>query len=327
MWKRLLALTVVLALVAAGGAYLWAQRAITAPGPSTAATTVVIAKGSGVLEIAWQLKRAGVIEHPQLFRLLSDWRRLSGALKAGEYLFPAGASLQAALERIARGETEVHFITFAEGLTSSAILKILAAEQGLSGDLPVSVPEGTLLPATYDYQRGTERATILARMRTAMAAAVEAAWASRAPGLPLASKEELVTLASIVEKETGIPEERSQVAAVFFNRLSRNMRLQSDPTTIYAVTGGKAPLGRGLRRSELTAAHPYNTYQIAGLPPGPIANPGEAALMAVAHPAESDALYFVADGSGGHAFARTLAEHNRNVARWRALENTRKATE
>lgn len=324
MWKRLLALAVVLTLACAGGAYVWWQQAITQPGPSLQPTSVIVERGSGVLQIAWQLKREGVIEHPRLFQLLAQWRDHTKSLKAGEYLFPAGASLEAALDRIVRGETEVHFVTFAEGLTTHAILALLAAQDGLVGDVPEDVPEGTLLPSTYDFQFGTKRRDIVERMQRAMQRAVANAWAARDPDLPLKDERELVTLASIVEKETGLSGERAEVAGVFVNRLRRGMKLQSDPTTIYAVTDGRVPLGRGLRRSELDNPHPYNTYHITGLPPGPIANPGEAALMATAQPAETDALYFVADGSGGHAFARTLAEHNRNVARWRAIERDRR---
>ncbi len=327
MWKRLLALAVVLALACAGGAYVWWQQAITQPGPSSQPTRVIVERGSGVLQIAWQLKREGVIEHPRLFQLLAEWREHTKSLKAGEYLFPAGVSLEAALTRIVRGETEVHFVTFAEGLTTHAMLELLAAQEGLVGDVPEDVPEGALLPSTYDYQFGTNRRNFVARMQQGMQRAMAKAWAARRPDLPLKNEHELVTLASIVEKETGLSGERAEVAGVFINRLRRGMKLQSDPTTIYAVTGGTAPLGRGLRRSELANAHPYNTYHITGLPPGPIANPGEAALMATAQPAETDALYFVADGSGGHAFSETLAEHNRNVARWRAIERDRRKSE
>lgn len=327
MWRRLLALAIVVVLAGGGAAYVWCQKAIYDPGPSATATRVIIERGSGVLQIGQQLQRAGVIEHPRLFHLLAEWQGRASSLQAGEYLFPAGASLAEALGRIARGETEVHFLTVPEGLTASAILKLVAAEDGLTGPVPDSVPEGSLLPETYDYQFGTKRQALIARMQKAMADAVAKAWAARDPDLPLEDPEDLVTLASIVEKETGVPDERSLVAGVFVNRLRRGMKLQSDPTTIYAVTGGTAALGRGLRRSELAREHPYNTYHVTGLPPGPIANPGAAALMATARPAETDALYFVADGSGGHAFARTLAEHNRNVSRWRAIERERKATE
>jgi UPF0755 protein len=285
---------------------------------------VIVERGSGLLQIAWQLKREGVIEHPRLFQLLAEWRELGKSLKAGEYLFPAGASLEAALDRMARGETEVHFVTFAEGLTTKTMLDQLAATEGLAGKVPEDVAEGSLLPSTYDYQFGTERKVLVERMQQAMQQTLEQAWKARKPDLPLESETELLTLASIVEKETGLSGERAEVAGVFVNRLRRGMKLQSDPTTIYAVTSGETILGRGLRRSELDLAHPYNTYHVTGLPPGPIANPGEAALMAAAQPAETDALYFVADGSGGHAFARTLEEHNRNVARWRAIERERR---
>lgn len=323
MLKRLAALAFVLVLVSIAGAYLWLQKAVEQPGPSTQATRVIVERGSGLQQIAWQLKREGVIEHPRLFQLLAEWRDATKSLKAGEYLFPAGASLEAALDRIARGDTEVHFVTFAEGLTTKTMLDLLAAKEGLTGEVPDDVAEGSLLPSTYDYQYGTARRAIVERMQRAMRQALARAWDTREPDLPLKSETELLTLASIVEKETGLSGERAEVAGVFINRLRRGMKLQSDPTTIYAVTSGETVLGRGLRRSELALAHPYNTYHIAGLPPGPIANPGEAALMAAAQPAETDALYFVADGSGGHAFARTLEEHNRNVARWRAIERER----
>jgi UPF0755 protein len=327
VWKRLLVLVIVVALAGAGGAYVWWQKAISQPGPTVDQTRVLIERGSGLMQIAWQLKRAGVIEHPRLFQLLAEYRELTTALKAGEFLFPAGISLEAALDQIVRGDVEIHTLTIPEGLTSHAILERLAATEGLVGDLPDLPPEGSLLPSTYDFQWGTERAAVLDRMRLAMAAALAKAWEARAEGLPVQSPAEMLILASIVEKETGLSGERAEVAGVFINRLRRGMKLQSDPTTIYAVTRGKGVLGRGLKRSELAKEDPYNTYHTDGLPPGPIANPGEAALMAVAQPAETDALFFVADGTGGHAFAKTLAEHNRNVARWRQIERERQAAQ
>lgn len=324
MWKRLLVLAIVLILAGAAGAYLWLDGAIRQAGPSTQPTRVIVAKGSGLMQIAWQLKREGVIEHPRLFQMLAEWRELTTALKAGEYLFPAGISVEEALLRIADGETETHFLTFAEGLTSHVILQQLAAADGLTGEVPESMPEGSLMPSTYDFHWGMDRGVMLERMQAAMQEAVAEAWAARDKGLPLKSEAEMVILASIVEKETGLSGERAEVAGVFVNRLRIGMKLQSDPTTIYAVTRGKRALGRGIRRSELAKKDPYNTYYAPGLPPGPIANPGKEALMAVAQPAETDALFFVADGTGGHAFARTLAEHNRNVARWRKIERARK---
>lgn len=326
MWKKLLALLVVILLAAGAGAYFWLVRAIDAPGPAVAETRIIVKPGSGLLQIAWQLKRAGVIDHPRLFQFVAERRDLAQKLQAGEYLFPAAVSLGDALEKIASGDTETHFVTFAEGLTSHAMLAVLGQAEGLTGDLPDEVAEGSLLPSTYDYSWGDSRADVLARMQAAMTKAVGEAWAARADDLPIQSPEELVTLASIVEKETGLSGERAEVAGVFVNRLRRGMKLQSDPTTIYAITRGKSILGRGLRRSELANKDPYNTYYAPALPPGPIANPGEDALTAVAQPAATKALYFVADGSGGHAFATTLAEHNRNVAKWRKIERERKAS-
>ncbi len=327
MWKRLLALVFVVALAGAGGAYVWWQKAVSQPGPTIEQTRVLIKRGSGLLQIAWQLKRAGVIEHPRLFQLLAEWQEKTTALKAGEFLFPAGISLEAALDQIVRGEVEIHTLTIPEGLTSHTILERLAAAEGLVGDVPELPAEGSLLPSTYDFEWGAERAAIVERMREAMDTALAKAWEARAEGLPLANPAEMLILASIVEKETGLSGERAEVAGVFINRLRRGMKLQSDPTTIYAVTRGKGVLGRGLKRSELAKKDPYNTYHTAALPPGPIANPGEAALMAVAQPAETDAIFFVADGTGGHAFAKTLAEHNRNVARWRKIERKRRASQ
>jgi UPF0755 protein len=327
VWKRLLALVLALLLAGTGGAYLWWQKAISEPGPTETNTRVLIARGSGVMQIAWQLKRAGVIEHPRLFQLLAEWRKSTKDLKAGEFLFPAGISLEGALGQIVRGEVEIHKLTIPEGLTSFAIVQRLADAEGLAGEMPNVPPEGSLLPSTYDYTWGIDRQALLQRMRDAMDRAVAKAWEARAANLPIGSPEELVILASIVEKETGVTGERAEVAGVFVNRLRLGMKLQSDPTTIYALTRGESVLGRGLRRSELAHKDPYNTYHAEGLPPGPIANPGEAALMAVAQPAATEALFFVADGTGGHAFAKTLAEHNRNVAKWRAIERKRSAAQ
>jgi UPF0755 protein len=209
-------------------------------------------------------------------------------------------------------------LTIPEGLTSTQIRDILAKAEGLSGS-PLTAPEGSLLPETYDYAWGDTRAGLIRRMAAAQRTTLEALWRERQTGLPLTGPREAVILASIVEKETGAASERARVAAVFHNRLRRGMRLQSDPTIIYALTGGKTRLGRNLNRADLAIDHPYNTYRIKGLPPGPIANPGRAALIAVLNPVKSTELYFVADGSGGHAFAKTLKEHNRNVAKWRRL--------
>jgi UPF0755 protein len=217
------------------------------------------------------------------------------------------------------GRVLLHPIAVPEGLTVQEVFALLAGNEVLSGDLPPLPPEGTLLPETYMTPRGESRAEVVERMRAAMHVALDELWAKRRPDLGLRSPEEALVLASIIEKETAVPKEYRLVSAVFHNRLERGMKLQTDPTVIYGLTGGKGPLGRELTRADLEAAHPYNTYVIDGLPPGPIAIPGRGALAAALDPAPVGYLYFVADGDGGHAFAETLAEHNRNVTRWRQI--------
>jgi UPF0755 protein len=224
------------------------------------------------------------------------------------------------LKTMVEGRSIQYSVTVPEGLTSQQILQRLKDSVVLTGDLPSVPPEGSLLPETYKVTRGTTRAQVIQRMSSAHKRLLDEIWAKRSPDLPLKTPEELVTLASIVEKETGKTDERARVAGVFVNRLKKHMRLQSDPTIIYGLTGGKGPLGRPILKSELDAPNPYSTYQIDGLPPGPIANPGRASLEATAHPMKSNELYFVADGTGGHVFSETLDEHSRNVAHWRALE-------
>ena len=322
---RYLLILIVVAAAVAGGAYLWFEQAIIGVGPSQEPVRVLVKRGSGLSTVAQQLEKAGVVKQARLFQAYVLMEGKDSALQAGEYQFPAGDPMEAVLDRLVRGEVMRHQIVFSEGLTSHMVLEELAKAPDLSGDVPDTVPEGSLLPAAYDFTYGESRAAIIKRMQKAMEEAVAEAWEARVDGLPLKSPEEMVILASIVEKETGLSGERAKVAGVFVNRLNIGMKLQSDPTTIYAVTRGKEILGRGLRKSELRKKDPYNTYHIAGLPPGPIANPGREALMAVAQPGKTDALYFVADGTGGHAFAKTLAEHNRNVRAWRKIEKQRKA--
>ncbi|MBV8591223.1 MAG: endolytic transglycosylase MltG, partial [Acetobacteraceae bacterium] len=242
-----------------------------------------------------------------------------GPLRAGEFAFPAHVSLRETLAVLRTARPVQHRLTIPEGLTASQIAALVNGAEAMTGE--VAAPsEGAVLPETYFYEYGASRSAILARAQAAMKRVVEQAWARRAPGLPLASPSEALILASIVERETARPEERPLVAAVFFNRLRLGMRLQSDPTAIYAASGGKGTLDHPLTRAELDQDSPFNTYRSKGLPPGPICSPGLASLEAVLHPAASDALYFVADGSGGHAFARTMEEHVRNVAHWRSLE-------
>lgn len=288
------------------------------PGPASEPKTVVLERGSGVREIAATLGDAGVVSSAGLFALTA---RLTGAaadLKAGEYEFPKRVSMARVLADIRAGRVVRHEVTIPEGWTSGMVLEALMARPELTGRI-AEPPEGALAPDTYQIERGESRAAVVQRMRAARDRDLKILWAARQEGLPLASPEAAVTLASIVEKETGVASERPRVAAVFINRLRAGMPLQSDPTIIYGLTRGR-PLGRGIRASELAAPTPYNTYKITGLPPTPIANPGKASLAAVLNPPTTRDLYFVADGSGGHAFAETYEQHERNVARWRAIE-------
>jgi UPF0755 protein len=278
----------------------------------------MVRPGSGTGTIASVLSEAGVIDRPLLFRIGVRLRDRATELKAGEYAFPAGASMAQVMDMLVQHEVVMHRITIAEGLTSDTALAIVNADLVLEGT-PVSATEGSLLPETYLFERGTTRAELVARMRQARETLVAELWPKRKEGLPIRSIEEAITLASIVEKETALPAERPRIAAVFVNRLRVGMRLESDPTTIYGLTKG-APLGHPLRQSELDTPNPYSTYQIAGLPPTPICNPGRDSIAAVLNPPDSDDLFFVADGTGGHVFARTGAEHARNVARWRQIE-------
>jgi UPF0755 protein len=319
---RLFLLLLVLGVGLAGGTAYWGFTKFHEAGPSPAPTTLVIDQGLGVQAIADKLAGAGVIRRPVVFaagvRIYAEGR----PLQAGEYEFPARASMREVMQRMIDGATIVRRLTIPEGLTSVEIIALVAAAPGLEGPAPTTVPaEGTLLPETYFYSRGDTRAQIVARMEKAMRDVLAELWAARDGTVALASPEEAVTLASIVEKETGVAGERPRVASVFFNRIDRGMPLQSDPTVIYALTGGKAPLNRALTRADLQLADPYNTYVNVGLPPGPIANPGRASLEAVLHPASTKDLYFVADGTGGHAFAETLDQHNKNVAAWRKVQS------
>ncbi len=291
-------------------------------GPLQSARTVVVKEGSSLARIAEQLEAAGVIDNEMLFRLGVRGYGAAGSLKPGEYAFTPGMSMYDVMEAIRTGKGILYKITFPEGLTSYQIVQRLKEDPILEGDLPAEIPpEGTLLPDTYAYQRGATRAEILDLMRRAQENLVAETWRERIDGLPLKSPEEMVTLASIVEKETGRADERPRVAAVFINRLNQGMRLQSDPTILYGIFGGVGrPADRAITRSDIDTPTPYNTYTINGLPPGPIANPGRAALEAVSNPSRTKELFFVADGTGGHVFAETLEEHNDNVKRWRAIE-------
>ncbi len=294
------------------------------PGPASkvgASTTVILRTGAGLPEIAADLRRAGVIGSQATFVAAAEVTGAAHKLKAGEYAFVSHASLARVLSAIANGRVVRHFITIPEGVTSEQVMEILMRADFLTG--VVAAPaEGAVLPETYEVRRGDDRSAVLRRMTEARDKLLAELWVHRTPGLPYRTPEEAVTLASIVEKETAKPDERPRIAGVFINRLRTGMRLESDPTVIYGLTGGR-PLGHGLTKPELASATPYNTYLVAGLPPTPIGNPGRASLAAALDPAQTSDLYFVADGTGGHAFSSTLAAHQANVARWRAIETAR----
>ncbi|HEY8163617.1 MAG TPA: endolytic transglycosylase MltG [Methylocystis sp.] len=295
------------------------------PGPLAADKVVYLPPRSDVPEMLSQLEREGVIDSPTLmnFALLVEGAR--SKLKQGEYLFRKSASLREVIDELVAGKQLMHSLTIPEGLTSEQIAQRLRESELLIGDILETPKEGALLPETYKFPRGFPRAKLVAKMQEDQRKLLEQIWAKRAKDLPLRSPYELVTLASIVEKETGKPEERPRVAAVFLNRLRKGMRLQSDPTIVYGLVGGKGTLGHGIMRTEIEKWTPYNTYAVDGLPPGPIANPGKAALQATANPANSRDLYFVADGTGGHVFAESLDQHSRNVQNWRRQEQEQKA--
>ncbi len=291
------------------------------PGPLEADTIILVPRGASVGTISRRLQDEGVFDNPFIFRA-GVW--LNGAtrdLQAGEYLFLIGTSMRGAMDILRSGKPFTRRLTLPEGLTSAEVAVLIRDAEALEGDVGATPPEGSLLPETYAYIRDDLRTDLVRRMQRSLDETLDELWPKRAPNLPLKDKREAVILASIVEKETGVPEERPMVASVFINRLRVGMRLQSDPTVAYGITGGSGPLGRALTRQDLQTPSPYNSYLNEGLPPGPIANPGRAAIEAVLNPAETEYLYFVADGSGGHAFAKTLAEHNRNVEKWRKLRD------
>lgn len=297
------------------------QAAFDRSGPLQEPTIVEIPQGGGLSTIAYRLEGADVISDTRLFTLLVTLSRKEGALQAGEFEFPAGVSPRGAMDILVDGQAIQYAITVPEGLTSTQIVALLVADDRLEGEIADIPAEGTLLPETYNFTRRATKADIIARMQAAMDEALAEIWEQRQPDIPLSTPEEAVILASIIEKETGLADERPLVGSVFTNRLNRGIPLQSDPTTIYALTEGKEDLGRALTRNDLTVESPYNTYYVRGLPPGPIANPGKASLLAAVDPDESNYIYFVADGTGGHAFAETLEEHNRNVAAWRRIRD------
>ena len=312
---------VIVAAVVLGIAWSFAAKRIAAPGPLLADKTVNIPKGDDVAET---LEEQGVVDSAQLMKatLLLEGKKAS--VKAGEYLFKQSASLQDVIDTLVSGKQVLHALTIPEGLTSLQVVDRIRDNDVLVGDLKSIPPEGSLMPDTYKFARGTSREQLVKTMQQEAQRVIKEIWARHDANTPIRSPYEMVTLASIVEKETGKADERPRVAGVFINRLSRNIPLQSDPTIVYGLVGGKGTLGRGILKSEVEQKTPYNTYAIPGLPPGPIANPGRAALEAVANPSRTRDLYFVADGTGGHAFAETLDQHKANVVRWRQIEKDAK---
>lgn len=303
-----------------GGSIYVGHVILTAQGPLEKTKNVVIPRGAGPTTMARLLEEEGVIAHPRLFRVALMIDPSPKPIKAGEYEVPAHTSMQALVELLQSGKVVQRRLTIPEGMTTPEVLELVRKTEALTGNITLDVKEGDLLPETYFYSRDDTRDGLLLRMKEAMEKALDEAWRKRAAGLPLANKREALILASMIEKETAVPSERTRVAAVFINRLRRRMKLESDPTTIYGLTEGKAPLGRDLTRADLQSNTPFNTYVIAALPRGPICNPGRASIVAATNPARDRSLFFVADGQGGHTFATTLPEHNRNVERWRQIQ-------
>jgi UPF0755 protein len=292
------------------------------PGPKPGPHDIIVAEGSTLASVAEQLDKEGAIPgNATTFRAMAKLFGSGDPIQAGEFAIPKGMRASAILDLLQHGKPLQRLITVTEGMPSIVVAEKLAANRYLTGPLP-PIPEGSLLPDSYSYDRGETRAEVVKRMQQAMIKTLAQLWPKRTGRCPVDTKEEAVTLASIVEKETGKPAERRTVAGVYCNRLSIGMKLDADPTVIYPITRGK-PLGRRIKRSELQSDDPYNTYTHAGLPPGPIANPGKASIEAVLNPAETKALYFVADGTGGHVFAETLAEQSANVRRWYAIRRAR----
>ena len=312
---RLIAFLAAIAVLAwvAGGWFL--------PGPLRKDAEFQVRNGDSLGTVAERLRAAGAIDASGPFRLRARLLGGGSPIKAGTFLLPKGASQRTLVEILQGGKVIRRFVTVPEGMPSIMVKERLVAQPNLSGEIAVP-PEGSLLPDTYEVAMGESRAAVVLRMQAAMQRTLKELWAARAPGLVVRTPEQALTLASIVEKETGKPAERAMVAGLYSNRLRQGMMLQADPTIIYPITRGK-PLGRRIRQSEIAAVNDYNTYAMVGLPKGPITNPGRASIEAVLHPASTDALYMVADGTGGHAFAATLDEHNRNVAKWFAIRRAR----
>lgn len=313
----------ILAIVALGGLIAWSQGQFRNEGPLAEEMVFEVARGASLGAVSENLFEAGAISNEQLFRIGARYTKRDTKLKFGEYVLPSGVSMDEILSILVEGKSVQYFVTIPEGMYISEIVLRINANEDLTGEIESLPSEGMLAPNTYSFQRGDTRQSVVDRMLEAQIAILDEAWEGRADDLPLASKEELLILASIVESEAGGAGEWGLVASVFYNRLAANMRLQADATLRYGLTDGGERIRRGLRESELARETAYNTYQIAGLTPTPISNPGRNAILATANPEVSKFYYFVLDGSGGHAFAENLQQHNRNVAAWRKIERER----
>lgn len=311
--KKILLLVVVVILLSV----VCLKHMLFAAGNLMEKTIVQINKGSSSAMVANKLAETEVIKYPLLFKLAARIQGLDKHLKAGEYVFEPKVSLMQVLEKMNRGEVFYRKITLPEGLTTTQMLDIITNNEFLSGDITIAPEEGTIMPETYSFVRGDSKDSIIKQAQIAMNNSLNDIWENRDVSVPVKNKQELLILASIIEKETGLEEERNLVASVFVNRLRKGMRLQTDPTVIYALTNGKKELDRLLTRKDLQIDSPYNTYKYYGLPPKPICNPGKKAIEAAANPEVSDYLYFVANGDGGHNFAKSLKQHNTNVSNWK----------
>ncbi|NNE59230.1 MAG: endolytic transglycosylase MltG [Hellea sp.] len=314
-------LTILVGVLFASWSFL--QYTFVSQGPLAEETVFTVPQGAGTSSIANKLAAEGIIDSATMFKLMIRLDKVDGTLKAGEFMIPPEASLRDVMEVLKDGKAILYPFTAPEGLTSAQIMRAMAKVPTLIDDSPGMPAEGTLLPETYMTPRGMSRSQLVAKMQTAQSDLLDKLWDKRQDGLPIKTREEAIILASIVEKETGVTSERDKVAGVFINRLNKGMRLQSDPTIIYGVSQGE-PLGRGIRQSEIDRVTDWNTYQMDGLPKTPICNPGREAIAAVLNPAATEYIYFVADGTGGHIFGKTLAEHNENVKNWRKIERERK---
>ncbi|WP_025898551.1 endolytic transglycosylase MltG [Sneathiella glossodoripedis] len=310
---------------AVAGLFGYGWHLFTKPGPLTHSKIMLFEKGTGVRQIAKQLQSEGIIHNEFSFLLGTRLQSQDKSLKAGEYEFTPGMSGEEVMSKLVEGKSIQHALTIPEGLQSLEIRKLIEQSEILVGEITEKMPEGSILPETYHFNRGDSRDTLIRRMKAAFQDTVDELWQNRNPNPLIKTKNDLIILASIVEKETGVAGERAKVASVFLNRLRINMRLQSDPTVIYGVTKGLSVMERPISKKDLAAKNEYNTYTRSGLPAGPICNPGIESLKAVLSPAQTKYLYFVASGDGGHVFATNLADHNRNVRNWRKIERSRKS--